>query len=265
MLRRFTQDRLTGSRSVRIALASLAIALVLPPARSGATPAALSGGAGADYQTGPRSQSYRGALLFASAEATPGDLTVAAIRYDDGRLGAGTGAFANAGLVLSPALRLRVIGLRAFGDSGFDSWRLRAGPELKLHSEWTLGAYYLHLHDDSPESFNAGGLELTVPLSTEFSAQAGTSFGRWTSGETTAQGTLAGTFRAGTRLLFIGEVDVGRNVTTASSPSPSGGGGGIVGGILPGLGGRGGGSRSQTHTDRSITSTAQVGVRFLIP
>src|SRR5467141_3299978 len=265
MLGRFTQERLLGGRSGRIALASLVIALVVCPTRADARlSGSLSGGAGADYQTGPRSQSYRGALLFASADASAGDLTLAAIRYGDSRVGPGTCGFANAGVVLSPALRLRLVGLRAFGDSGFDSWRLRAGPELKLHSESTLGAYFLHLHDDSPESFNAGGLELTVPLSTEFSAQAGSSFGRWTSGETTAQGTLAGTLRAGTRLLFITEVDVGRNVTTASSPSPSGGG--VLGGLLPGqLGGGSGGSGSQRKSDRSMTSTAQLGVRFLIP
>src|SRR5882672_3980368 len=265
MLRRLTQERLPRGRTRRIALASCAIALAACPlGASVSLGGALSGGAGADYQTGPRSQSYRGALLFASAEASPGDLTLAVIRYGDSRVGPGTAGFANAGLVLSPAVRLRVIGLRTFGDGGFDAWRLRSGPELKLHSEATLGAYYLHLHDDSPENFDAGGLELTVPLSSEFSAQAGTSFGRWTSGETTAQGTLAGTLRAGARLLFICEVDVGRNVTSASSPSPSGGG--VLGGLLPGqLGGGSGGSGGQRKTDRSMTSTAQLGVRFLIP
>jgi len=262
MLMRLTQRH---APRARIALASLAIALAACPVRAGASlGGSISGGAGVDYQTGPKSQSYRGGLLFASAEASPGDITLAAIRYGDSRLGAGIAAFANGGLVISPGVRLRVIGLRAFGDGGFDSWRLRSGPEVKLHSEATLGAYYLHLHDDAPENFNAGGLELTVPLSAEFSAQAGTSFGRWTSGETTAQGTLAGTFRAGARLLLITEVDVGRNVTTASSPSPSGGG--PLGGLLHGhLGGGGGGSGGQPKTDQSVTSTAQLGARFLIP
>jgi len=254
----------------RIALASLAIALALGlfPAKAtlGGT---LSGGAGADYQTGPHSQSYRGALLFVSADTSPGELTLAAIRYGDSRLGAGIAAFANAGLNLAPSLHLRVIGLRAFGDGGFDSWRLRAGPELKLGDQATVGAYYLHQHDDAPESFDAGGAEATVPVSSKFSAQAGSSYGRWTSGEITFQGMLGGTLRAGSRLLILGEVDVGRNVTTASSASPSGGGGGIFGGGLPlpgQLGGGGGGSGSQkTSSESAIASTAQLGVRFLIP
>jgi len=249
----------------RIALASLTISLALGPFP--ALGGSLSGGAGADYQTGPHSQSYRGALLFASADTNPGDFTLAAIRYGDSRLGPGIAAFANAGLSLAPSLHLRIIGLRAFGDGGFDSWRLRAGPELKLRSEATLGGYYLHLHDDAPESFDAGGAELTVPVSTAFSAQAGSSYGQWTSGETTFQGMLGGTFRVGTRLLILGEVDVGRNVTTASSPSPSGGAGGIFGGGLPlpgHLGGGGGGS-GKTSSSSDVASTAQLGVRFLIP
>ena len=36
---------------------------------------------------GPDRQSYRGALLFASAEGAPGDLTIAAIRFNDSRVG----------------------------------------------------------------------------------------------------------------------------------------------------------------------------------
>jgi len=260
MPRRVAQELLGGP----IALVAGVIALAACPAPATADDGgAFFAGVGIDYQTGPKSQSCRGGLLFASAEAAPGDLTVAAIRYEDSLLGPGIGGFANAGMTLAATLRLRVIGLRTLGDHGIDTWRLRAGPELKLAGGSTLGAYYLRLHDDSPARFDAAGLELSVPLSSEFSAQAGSSYGRWSSRETTAQGTVGGTLRAGARLLLLCEIDVGRNVTTTSPSSSSGGG---IGSGLPLAGVLGTKeSSAQSQTDRRITSTAQLGVRFLIP
>ena len=260
MPRWHTQERRASGSITVIACICLAGSPLSALADLGST---LSGGAGIDYQTGPNAQSYRGALLFATAQTAPGDLTVVGIRYEDSRLGPGVGALANAGVSLASPIRLRVIALRAMGDRGFDSWRLRAGPELLLRSDATLGAYYLRLHDDSPETFDAAGLEASFPLSPRLSAQAGSSHGRWSSGETTTQGTLAGTFRAGSRVLLLGEVDVGRNVMTTSTTSSSAGG--IWSGLpLPGQAGSGG-STTQSQTDRSIASTIQLGVRFLIP
>ncbi len=260
-------NRLTGCRfACPLALTAGVLAVTVCPCPAWANlGGALSGGAGIDYQAGPRSQSYRDALLFVSTEGTPGDVTVAAIRYDDSVAGAGTAGFASAGVGIASALKLRVIGLHTFGDHGFDAWRLRAGPELDLASDVTLGAYYVRLHDDSPESFDAGGLEVTIPVTPSLSAQAGTSYGTWSNGATTAQGTLAGTLRAGKSIQLLCEVDVGRNIVTTSSSS-SATGGGIVGGLpLPGGLGNGTPAGTQTQTDRSITSTAQLGVRFLIP
>lgn len=246
-------------RLTRNFILASAIALAARPAGA----AAISGGAGIDYQAGPRAQSYRGALLFASTEATPGDLTVAAIRYKDSRLGPGVAGFANAGVIVTPAVRLRVLGLRTFGDHGFDAWRLRAGPELDLAPDVTLGAYYLRLHDDAPENFNAAGVDLTFPVLPALSGQVGSSYGRWSGGETTFQGTLAGALRAGARIQFLCEVDVGRNVTTTSTTAPSGGG---IWSGLPLTNQLGnGGSGTEPTTDHRITSAAQFGVRFLIP
>jgi len=221
----------------------------------------MSGGAGLDYQTGPETQSYRSVLLFGSVELASGDLTVAAVRFGDSGVGPGVSGFANAGLRVTSAARIRVIGLRTIGDGAYRAWRLRAGPEVELTSEVSLGAYYLHAHDNSPGNFDAGGVELSVPISRDVSGQVGSSYGKWDGGATTAQGTLAGTWRTSPRVQLLCEVDVGRNVISTSSAAPSSGG--ILGGLPIGLGN--GGSGTESRTENRITATSQLGVRFSFP
>ena len=223
----------------------------------------MTGGAGVDYQTGPEAQSYRSALLFGSADLASGDFTVAAVRFGDSSVGPGISGFANAGPRITFASRLRVIGLRTIGDRAYRAWRVRAGPELNLTSEVTLGAYYLRAQDNSAGNFDAGGVELSVPIARGVSGQVGSSYGKWDGGATTAQGMMAGTWHAGSRVQFLCEVDVGRNVMTTSSSAPSGGG--ILGG-LPITGGLGnGGSVTESRTENRVTATSQLGVRFLFP
>src|SRR5262249_47666162 len=150
MLRRLTQG-------VMIA------ALVGLAARTTAA-ASLSGGGGADYSSGPRSQSYRGALLFGTVEGTSGDLTLAAIRYDDTVGGSGVGAFANAAWHLAPTARLRAIGLRSFGDDDQRGYRLRGGAELDVSPKVTLSPYYMRIQNDGSGYFDGGGTEARIPL-----------------------------------------------------------------------------------------------------
>ena len=249
MPKRTTDERLPAAAIAYVASA-FALAVWTGPAVAGGP---LSGGVGVDYQAGADAQSYRGALLFGSVEGSSGDLTLAAIRYDDSRTGTGTAAFGNAGVKVAPTVRLRAIGLHAFGEGSYHASRLRAGPEVDLASNATLGAYYLHTQDSSPASLDAGGAEVIVPLSPKLSYQVGAIVGRWSTGASTAQGILGGTLRAASRLSLLGEVDIGRNATTSS-------GGGMLGG-LPRPGPLGGGSTSQTD----ITTTAQIGLRFLFP
>jgi len=242
----------------------LVLAVVLEFASSPAGAATLSGGAGADYQAGPEKQSYRGALLFASVEAAPGDLTIAAIRYNDSRVGPGVGAFANAGLSLASQLKLRAIVLRSVGDTDYHAWRWRAGPEFRLASEVTLGAYYLHLEDDAGSRFGSAGFEVTVPVLPNVVGQIGSSYGKSNGGATAAQAAIAGTWRAAAHVQFLSEIDVGRNVITTSTTSPSGGG--ILGGLPIGNGiGQGGSRKREPRSDSSLTAAGQIGIRFLIP
>src|SRR5712671_3062892 len=143
-----------------------------------------------------------------------GDLTLAAIRFGDSRLGPGFGAFANAGVAVAPSLRVRGIGLRTIGDATYRAWRWRLGPELRLASSATLGAYYLRLTDNAGARFGSVGAEWGAPLGSDVTGQIGSSYGTWNGGATTAQATISGTWHAATRVLLLGEIDVGRNLAT---------------------------------------------------
>ncbi|TMQ48732.1 MAG: hypothetical protein E6K71_06785 [Candidatus Eisenbacteria bacterium] len=257
--------RLTGGRSRTKNLAPIAmIFLAFPPFAIPAGAVTLSSGGGVDYQTGPDAQSYRGLLLFATAAATKGDLTAAIIRYDESRLGPGTGIFANAGIALARSLALRARALRSIEDQGQGAWRYRLGPELTLSRDVVLGACYLRLHDNARESFNGGGVELTVPWMRDVSGQLGASYGRWYTGVTTAQGALAGTWRATPRVQLLCEIDAGRNaatITTSTSASPGSG----LGSGLPLTNPLGAGTPGSTtsNTANRFTSLVQFGIRFL--
>jgi len=227
--------------------------------------ATFTGGAGSDYQTGPRAQSYRSALLFGSAETEKGDLTLAGIRYGDSRLGPGIGLFANGSAALSQHVSLRVVGLRTIGDESYRAWRWRAGPEFKLASDVTLGTYYLRITDNAGGSFASAGVELAGPVARNVTGQVGSSYGRWNHDVTTTQGTVSGTWHPLSRILFLGEVDVGRNLTTTSVAGPGAGGGALGGLPLPGDLGKGNGQgQGQSETASEFAAAGQIGIRFLI-
>ena len=245
---------------------ALALAAFIPILAGPAWAGTLSGGAGFDYQTGPHAQSYRGALLFASAERDAGDLTLAAIRYGDSRVGPGTGAFANGSAAITPHVRVRGVGLRAIGDESYRAWRWRLGPEIRFGSNLTLGAYYLRITDNAGGRVGSAGLELGGPVSRNVTGQVGSTYGKWNGDVTTAQGSLSGTWQALSHVLLLAELDVGRNITTTATAGPSGGGGGLGGIPLPGgLGGKGNARRGETQSSSEIATAGQIGVRFLIP
>jgi hypothetical protein len=242
-------------------LPALAILITLsaPPAGAGT----VTGGAGFDYQSGPRAQSYRSTLLFASGERGASDLTLAALRYGDSGVGPGIGAFANAGVAVTPHARVRAIGLRAIGDGAYRATRWRLGPEFHTASDVTLGAYYLRLTDNAGGSFGSAGVEVGGPIGQGVTGQIGSSYGRWNGDATTAQAALSGTWHPVSRVLLLGELDVGRNLTTTTTAGPSGGG--ALGGLpLPGGMGRGRSGSGETRSSSDITAAGQIGIRFLI-
>lgn len=233
--------------------------LLVPDANAGT----LSAGAGFDYQTGPGAGSYRSVLLFGSTQGGAGDMTIAGIRYGDGQLGPGIGLFANGAVQMAPRVLARAVVLRAIGDGTYRAWRWRIGPEFLLPSDRTLGVYYLRLTNNAGERFGSAGVELAASFSPSITAQVGSSYGRWSSGAATTQGTVSGTWHPVARVLLLGEFDVGRNLTTTSAAGPSGSGG--LGGLpLPGgIGGGGRGRGGETSVRSEVSTAGQIGVRFL--
>lgn len=241
-----------------MAALAVLIALSAHPANAGVT-----GGAGFDYQSGPRTQSYRSALLFASTEVRAADLTLAAVRYGDSNVGPGIGAFLNAGVAVTQHVRVRGIGLRAIGDESYRASRWRLGPELHLASGTTVGTYYLRLTDNAGGSFGSAGVEVGGPIGHDVTGQIASSYGRWNTDATTAQGALSGTWHPVSRVIFLGELDVGRNLATTTTAGPSGGG--ALGGLpLPGGLGNGHAGSSETRTSSDVTAAGQIGIRFMI-
>jgi len=242
-------------------MANLAILIALAPVSAPA--GTISGGAGLDYQSGPKTQSYRSALLFGSTEVGTSELTLAAIRYGDSNIGPGIGAFGNAGVALTPNVRARAIGLRAIGDGSYRVWRWRLGPEFHSASDVTVGAYYLRLTDNAGGSFGSAGFEVGAPIAQGVTGQIGSSYGRWNGDATTTQAALSGTWHPMSRVTFLGEVDVGRNLTTTTTAGPSGGG--ALGGLpLPVDLGKGNKGSSQTRSSSDVTAAGLVGIRFSI-
>jgi len=235
------------------------IALTAPPANAGS----VNGGAGFDYQTGPKTQSYRSALLFGTTELGGTDLTLAAIRYGDSNIGPGIGAFANAGVALTPNVRARAIGLRAFGDGSYRVWRWRLGPEFHTASDMMVGVYYLRLTDNAGGSFGSAGFEVGGPVAQGVTGQIGSSYGKWNGDATTAQAALSGTWHPVSRVTFLGEFDVGRNLATTTTAGPSGGG--ALGGLPLPIGlGKGNKGSAQTRSSSDITAAGLIGIRLSI-
>jgi len=178
----------------------------------------------------------------------PGDLTIAAIRFNDSRVGPGVGAFANAGLGLASQPKLRAIVLRSVGDTDYHAWRWRAGPEVRLASELTLGAYYLRIEEDG-SSFGSAGFEVTVPVRPNMAGQVGSSYGKWNGGANRGSGRRSQARGArAAHVQLLSEIDVGATSSRRSTTSHSGGGplGGLP--IVNGVGK--GGSRRNGAAER---------------
>lgn len=257
---------MTSLRGARRLLAPsvllIGAALGYLPVRMGSADAAqLSGGLGYD-RISAGGRSYDGLLVFTSAGLGFCGLTVAATQSRDSDAILGYGAYGDASLVLGGETSLRVIGARSSGESAYTAWRLRAGPEVRAPSDITLGCYFLHEGNTSPDRRNAIGVELTKPLRPTLSIQVGGALGRQTSGPTSPMGSLALFWRALRNIQLHGEIDLGRGVVAV----PSAGSGGSGSMQLPILGKLDEpSSGTEPSSESRLEAAGLLGVRFLIP
>lgn len=245
----------TGSRLLAVPVALILLAL---PSHGSALP--IGAGAGVDRQSGPNGRGYTAGLLFGTASVGLTDLTLAAIRYDDSQTGYGNAVFANAGLLVPGFAKLRVIGSRSIGDTGYRAWKLRAGPEWSIHV-LTLDAYGLHQEDNASAKLDALGVEVGTSIVPSITTQVGGLVGRREGGANSSQASCGVVWSAMSHVQLIGELDVGRDVI--SSTSSTSGGGSLLHSPVNGLGA--GGPQAKTDTQASMETVGLLGVRFTIP
>jgi hypothetical protein len=178
----------------------------------------LGVGAGSDWYAGPGGETVASVLGFASAGNQRVSLALGGLRYDDNLFGAGNGALAVIGTPLGASTVLRVTGARFIGDGSFRSWRVKAGPDLRLGADRTLGLYVLHAEDNLGASTSGGGAELGVPWSREFTARFAGGAAGLTGGSSSMQGTVGFTWVPRARVEIAVDGGVARNGAFASVP-----------------------------------------------
>ena len=226
---------------------------------AGTADASFSGGLGCDRLAGSGANASTSLLAFASMEATQGDLTVAAIRYDDLRVGMGYGGSVNAGVRVHSTAGFRVVASRSRGDFGYAAWKLRLGPEVRLQSGVVISAYHMHVGDNVSVNANALGIELGKPLMPALWGQIGGSLVGRTGEPRRPQTTGALNWRLARHVQLLGEIDVGRTAVTTTSGS-SGGSGPLP--ILTGFGSSG--STTRTITEDELEVVGLLGIRIVL-
>ncbi len=223
----------------------------------------ISGGAGADYFSGPGGETNKAAVAFASASLVGADLTIAGARYDDNQIGRGVTGIGSVGLPLGVSTKIRVTGARSIGDDTYRGWRVKAGPEWTLPVGPTIGLYYTHTSDNLPSTSNLASAEIDVPLHSAISAQGSLAFGSLPDGQNTRQAGVGLRVSPSRRFLFSGELDVGHNVVGGLESGIPGSGSGRVqksGGMKGSSGGMMG-----TTSSSDLVATLQLGFRVVFP
>ena len=246
--------------AVRYGLGALASLVLLAAARPSG--AALSGGAGYDYQGGPNGLTWSAPLVFGTLSGTSGDATLAAYRYHSSDTGWGWTGLANLGIAFSPSTGGRVIGTRAVGDQDYRAWRLQAGPTFHLRAERSLFAYVAHFEDNETSHLNQLGAEAAIPLSPVVSGLAGGALGRWQDDVSSAQGILGLTWSGSSVLQLFGQVMFGKNIASASTLTTQGG----ASAPLASRGhGRAAGGSPETTSSAGAEAAGFLGIRVLVP
>lgn len=232
---------------------SLLIAVLLAAVPARVQPAPVTAVAGFDVASAGADASTRAALLGGIAQLGGFEVTLIGLRFDDRRVGAGSGATVGLGIPLAPATSLQVQGSRFLGDQDYRAWRTRVGPRLGLGG---AVAWIAWGHDQIPdESWDGGVLDASVPLIAGLAARLNGAAGRTSQGVVTAAGSGGLAWSALPHLLLFGDVGRSRNgggVTMTSTPPR----------LLGLLGG--GSTSSEPHPD-VLSTTFQLGARVTLP
>jgi len=206
---------------------ALALAALLVPA-SAAFAATLSAGIGADYSTGPSSQSVRDVLGYVQTSSRAADLTVAAARFNSSQVGAGVNTTVAFTWNASPKLSVQAIGGRAVAEADYRSSRIQVGPVFPF-AGGTWGISYFRADDTFGPSTNGFASEIGLPLTPRLIGIGRGSVASVDGGGTNLQGPAGLIWGVAQRLLLVGELGMGRDATALASSAPAPGGVGIPG------------------------------------
>jgi hypothetical protein len=238
------------------------VALFLLASAPGAS-AALSGGAGYDYQSGPHGLTWSAPLAFGTLAGSGSDGTLAVYRYHSSDTGWGWSGLANLGHSFGPSTGGRVIGIGAVGDQDYRAWRIQGGPTLRFRGGRSLFAYAAHFEDNRSAHLNQIGAEASITLSPVLSGSAGGALGKWQGDVSSAQGILGLTWSGSKVLQLFGQMMFGTNIASPSTLT-SGGVNGPLGTRGRGRG-SGGSGDTTSSTDAEAEAAGFLGIRILVP
>jgi hypothetical protein len=243
----------------RLGHCALVVPLILAgPARPAR--AAITGGAGYDYQSGPDGLTWSAPLVFGAASGKGADAAIALYRYHSSDTGWGWSGLMNLGIAFDSGMGGRVIGTQAMGDQDYRAWRLQAGPTFRLPEGRSLFAYLAHFEDSDEARLTQVGAEGGFPLSPYVSGLAGGALGKWQGDVSNAQGILGLTWSARKSLQVFGQAMFGKNLASASTLTS-----GAANGPF-GTKGRGRATASGSgDTASSIDAVGFVGIRISVP
>lgn len=238
-------------------LAALACALALArPAFAVALP--VHAGAGADYSTAPGDETTRGVLGFATIEMGAADALGAVMRYDDSRIGAGTGLTGGLGFGLGPMTRLRTTGTRYVGDGDFRGWRVKVGPQVSTPGGASLGLFFTHDDNNVAGRSNGAVGEAEFPVAPRVSGRLNASYTSLGDGVSAVSGAAGAGVALPAHLSLAGEVGLAQTGAQGQSFPRSRG----LGDLVPLVGGGGG---SGSSSDRPFSTTVALSIRAVFP
>jgi hypothetical protein len=215
---------------------------------------------GFDHYATASGQTTDGILGAVVLGAAGGDLTLAALRFDDSDAGRGFSYTGGLGLPVAPMVMLRLAGTRFIGDGDLRAWRFKAGPQFTLPGGRTLTVSYAHTRNQLGARSNAGMAEAAIPLVPRLAGRASASIASASQGAAVLQGSLGLGVTVAPHVEISGEAGLLNG--EAGATGPGSGGGGLLGGLPLVGGGNNGGSGTTT---RSTYGTLSLGVRVTWP